>query len=101
MTYRFVPADPQQSPSRNALRRVYESEGLKCYSWANGPGDTYPAHSHRYEKVLYCLSGSIVFHVDGESVELKPGDRLEVDPNTIHSAIVGPSGVECMEAARG
>jgi quercetin dioxygenase-like cupin family protein len=88
------------NPSRNAVRRRLESEGLRPYSWSNGPGDHYAAHSHLYRKILYCVEGSIVFHVDGESVTLAPGDRLEIEPNTMHAADVGPQGVVCMEAAK-
>jgi quercetin dioxygenase-like cupin family protein len=76
--------------------------GLAAQRWSNGPGDTYAAHSHGYHKVLYCLRGSIVFRMaDGAEVELRPGDRLEIAAGTPHSAVVGPSGVECVEAARG
>jgi quercetin dioxygenase-like cupin family protein len=31
-------------------------------------------------------------------VGIRPGDRLEVPPNTPHSAIVGAEGVVCLEA---
>ncbi|HEX2259635.1 MAG TPA: cupin domain-containing protein, partial [Actinomycetota bacterium] len=75
-------------------------ENLSPSTWSNGPGDKYSAHSHGYRKVLYCLRGSIVFNVEGESVNLQPGDRLEIPPGTSHSADVGPEGVSCMEAAR-
>jgi quercetin dioxygenase-like cupin family protein len=88
-------------PSRNSIRRQFEQEGLISYSWMNRPGDHYDAHSHVYKKVLYCIEGGIVFHVDGESVSLTAGDRLEIDPETTHSADVGPEGVTCMEAAKG
>ena len=50
--------------------------------------------------MLYCLEGSIVFHVEGQSVTLMPGDRLEIGAETLHAADVGPQGVVCMEAAR-
>jgi quercetin dioxygenase-like cupin family protein len=53
----------------------------------------------RYTKVLYCVSGSIVFHTREGDFELAPGDRLEVDPGTDHAATVGPGGVVCLEAA--
>ena len=59
------------------------------YSWSNGPGDRYGWHTHGYTKVLYCVSGSIVFHTREGDVELTPGDRLEVDPGTEHAASVG------------
>ena len=68
--------------------------------WGNGPGDTYGRHAHGYHKVLFCLSGSIVFHIDDDDVELRVGDRLDLEPGTEHAATVGPDGVECVEASR-
>jgi hypothetical protein len=41
-----------------------------------------------------------VFHTEEGDFELKPGDRLDVEPGTGHSATVGPDGARCMEAAR-
>jgi quercetin dioxygenase-like cupin family protein len=77
-----------------------QGEGLSPRSWGNAPGDTYGWHSHPYHKVLYCLRGSIVFHTRSGDVDLGPGDRLEIDPETEHAATVGPKGVECIEASR-
>lgn len=68
--------------------------------WSNAPGDTYGRHSHGYSKVLFCLSGSIVFHLDDGDVELAAGDRLDIEPGTEHAATVGHHGVECVEASR-
>ena len=42
----------------------------------------------------------LVVHPAPPDVERAP-HRLDVEPQTTHSAIVGPTGVECMEAARG
>jgi hypothetical protein len=68
--------------------------------WSNEPGDRYGEHDHGYRKVLFCLAGSIVFHVGDEDVELHAGDRLDLEPGTIHAATVGPGGCECIEASR-
>jgi mannose-6-phosphate isomerase-like protein (cupin superfamily) len=68
--------------------------------WGNGPGDRYGRHEHGFHKVLFCLAGSIVFHTDDGDVELRPGDRLDLDPGTAHAATVGPEGCECVEASR-
>jgi quercetin dioxygenase-like cupin family protein len=67
--------------------------------WSNGPGDTYAAHSHGYDKVLVATRGSITFHlIDlGRDVTLKPGERLELPAGTVHAATVGPDGVGCLE----
>jgi quercetin dioxygenase-like cupin family protein len=81
---------------------VFAREGLRPSHWSNGPGDTYGPHSHTYHKVLYCLRGSIVFRLTatGEEIELSAGDRLDIEPGTEHSAVVGPHGVACVESAR-
>lgn len=83
------------------IRRRFSSEGLSAHGWANGPGDRYGWHHHPHHKVLYCVSGSIVFHGRDGDVELGPGDRLEIDPETEHAATVGGAGVECLEAGWG
>jgi len=72
--------------------------GHSVSEWSNGPGDTYAAHSHPYQKILCCLEGSIVFHFDGRDLHLTPGDRTVVEPGVEHAATVGPSGVRCAEA---
>lgn len=77
-------------------------EATGCYSWSNGPGDRYAAHSHAYEKVLYCVDGSITFVLEpgGERIELSAGDRMVLPVGTVHAAVVGPSGCTCIEGSR-
>lgn len=87
-------------PSEAALRGLMQHEGLAPYAWSNGPFDRYAAHSHEYNKVIYAVSGSIVFGLpnEGTEVELKPGDRLDLPSGTVHDAVVGAEGVTCLEA---
>lgn len=68
--------------------------------WSNVPGDTYGWHEHSFHKVLLCLSGGITFHTEDGDVAVGPGDRLDVEPGTLHAATVGPEGVTCVEAAQ-
>jgi mannose-6-phosphate isomerase class I len=68
--------------------------------WGNAPGDLYGRHDHGYHKVLFCLEGSITFHTGDGDVELRSGDRLDLEPGTPHAATVGPEGCECVEASR-
>jgi quercetin dioxygenase-like cupin family protein len=95
------PSD-QPAPDERQLRALLSAEHIAPYAWGNPPGDRYEAHRHPYHKVLYCLSGSIVFDMPeaGESVELRPGDRLDLPPQVLHAAAVGPDGVVCLEAHR-
>jgi quercetin dioxygenase-like cupin family protein len=89
-------------PNPRELMAKLRSEASDCYSWSNGPGDRYAAHSHGYEKVLYCVEGSITFVLGrgGEEVELKAGDRLVLPAGTVHSAVVGGSGCTCVAGRR-
>jgi quercetin dioxygenase-like cupin family protein len=90
-----------------AVVDAFAREGLAAHRWSNGAGDVYASHAHAYHKVLFCLRGSIVFRMTpagvgatGEEIALAPGDRLDIEPGTEHGAVVGPRGVECVEAAR-
>lgn len=91
-----------EPPTEATLRRLMEHEGLRPYTWSNGPGDVYAAHTHAYHKVIYVVSGSISFGLPGEgrNVNLKAGDRLDLPPGVIHEALVGSEGVVCLEGHR-
>ncbi len=88
------------APSRRDIEAALCAEGLTTQSWGNGPDVAYARHAHAYDKVLCCVSGSIVFHAPGGDVALGPGDRMELPAGVEHSATVGPDGVECVEAYR-
>jgi quercetin dioxygenase-like cupin family protein len=80
---------------------AFAAEGFSdARAWGNDPGDTYGWHEHAYHKVLFCLQGSIVFHMLEEDTELTAGDRLDLEPGTEHAATVGPDGCRCVEASR-
>jgi mannose-6-phosphate isomerase-like protein (cupin superfamily) len=86
---------------RDQAVAAFEAEGCSPpRAWGNGPGDTYGAHDHGYHKVLFCLEGSITFHLADGDVTLGRGDRLDLEPGTEHSATVGPRGCSCIEASR-
>ena len=94
-------------PQEQELRKRMQHEGLAPYAWSNGPGDTYAVHSHQYEKVLYCVQGSIRFVLpdhpetgNNGAIDLAPGDCIVLPAGTRHSANVGSRGVTCLEAAR-
>jgi hypothetical protein len=94
-----------KTPSAVAGRRdaldAFANEG--CSSprpWSNAPGDAYGRHEHGYHKVLFCLEGSITFHLGEGDVPLEAGDRLDLEPGTEHGATVGPNGCACIKASR-
>jgi len=87
---------PRRRGDVNASR--HDVGGAGWTEWSNGPHDTYGEHAHSYRKLLVCVSGSIEFRLaDGETIRLGPGDRMELDAGTRHSAVVGPHGCTCVE----
>lgn len=89
-------------PSERDLRERMQQDGLAPYAWSNGPYDSYAVHSHSYEKVLYCVRGSIRFVLpdSGRDIDLAPGDCMILPAGTRHSALVGGQGITCLEATR-
>lgn len=97
-------APAERAPAERALaeRALIErlaADGLDAAPWSNGPGDRYAAHRHGYDKVLVVARGSIHFGVPGrDPISLSEGDRLDLPAGIEHDAVVGPSGVTCLEA---
>jgi uncharacterized cupin superfamily protein len=95
-----VDRDVARGLDESAVQAAMRADGLHPHSWGNGPGDRYGWHEHDYEKVLYCVTGSIVFHTDDGDVALDAGDRMVLPSGTRHAATVGPRGCRCVEAPR-
>ena len=68
--------------------------------WGNGPGETYGRHDHGYHKVLFCLGGSIVFHLDDGDVALHPGSGSTWHPGRRTPPPSAPRAAQCVEASR-
>lgn len=86
-------------PTVAGLTRRMHAEGLDPYQWSNNPSAVYDVHAHPYHKVIYVVSGSIVFELPDrkEQAVLEAGDRLELPAGTRHGAVVGNQGVVCLE----
>jgi quercetin dioxygenase-like cupin family protein len=93
---------PQAAPDEEVARGLFAAENCPHpRRWSGAPGEEYPLHGHGYHKVLFVLSGSITFEdEERRTYHMTPGDRLDVDAGTEHSATAGPEGVECMESYR-
>ncbi|MDJ0961098.1 MAG: cupin [Acidimicrobiia bacterium] len=80
-------------------RATWQEAGHTVTEWSNGPHVRYGTHEHPYRKLLVCVAGSIVFHLESGDHALVVGDELDLAPGTAHAATVGPDGVTCLEAA--
>lgn len=71
----------------------FKKEGfISVYEWSDPAGTVYPEHAHKGSVSLVVINGSIVFDFEGEKKEITAGQRLDVEPRSLHSAIVGPNG---------
>ncbi len=61
------------------------------------PGATTPPHTHDHEEVLVVHAGSGSASMDGEQVEVSPGDVPIVPPNKLHQ-LLGPAEGEPLDA---
>ena len=50
------------------------------------PGAFFPRHKHPGEEIIYVISGTIEYEVDGKPVVVKAGDVLFVGDGVIHAA---------------
>jgi quercetin dioxygenase-like cupin family protein len=84
----------------NDVGERLRTEGLDPSGWGNGPNERYAAHQHAYDKVIAVERGSIHFGLPGsrETIALVAGDRLDLPAGTVHDAMIGSDGVECLEA---
>jgi quercetin dioxygenase-like cupin family protein len=61
------------------------------------PGASTPPHTHDHEEVLVVLSGSGSASMEGERVELAPGDVVIVPARKLHQ-LFGPAAGEPLDA---
>jgi quercetin dioxygenase-like cupin family protein len=78
------------TPSRGAAE-------VAVWRGVTEPGATTPPHTHDHEEVLVVLAGSGSANMDGEQVEVSPGDVLIVPPNKLHQ-LLGPAEGEPLDA---
>lgn len=99
---RFTSWARPAAPAESELQALLRAEGLDFHAWSNNPYDVYAPHLHDYNKVLYCVRGSITFELVklGAWYKLSPGDRLDLPAGVLHAAAVGKDGVACLEAWR-
>jgi hypothetical protein len=85
---------------RVSLEARMRSQGLEPAAWSNLAGERYEEHAHAYDKVVVVAEGSITVGLPGHGVSfiLLPGERLDLPAGLAHDAVVGPSGVTCLEA---
>ncbi len=87
--------------TENELAAQLKREGFShTYVWEDGPGATYPDHKHPQQTANIVLTGEVTITVAGKSHTYRPGARCDIAANTVHSAVMGPSGCRYLVGER-
>ena len=77
--------DPARGPLQlSTLRKTLQAEGMVTAWWSDVPGARTQAHVHAFPETRWVLSGYLRVTVGGQVLELGPGDRLDMPPETRH-----------------
>ncbi len=57
-------------------------------------------HAHAFDTHLVILDGEIKIKMDGNNVELKAGDEIDIPRGKIHYSLTGENGCELILAER-
>jgi len=68
------------------IKDILSREGYSVYTWSDPPGTYYPTHTHPDREVRWVVEGEVTIGVEGKELTLRPGDRVELDPETPHWA---------------
>lgn len=100
MELKITPWIKEEAATADELLEQMDDYDSKVYRWSSPPDYVFAGHTHGFHKLLYVVEGSIKFDFPTrhKSVTLNPGDRLELPAGVRHSAVVGASGVDCLEA---
>ena len=78
--------------TKEEVMLMMEIDGFKAKEFLNPPDFTYESHSHPQAKLIAVLGGSIYVKVEGKNFHCTEGDKILIEPNKEHSAVVGENG---------
>ena len=93
---RWSPADGPLTEKR--LMRLMEFEGYDVLVYTYRPGTVFSEHEHAQAKCDAVLEGVLRVTADGQTFDLRQGDRLYVPARTRHTAeVVGEKTVVSLD----
>lgn len=87
--------------SESALRRKLEERGYRVSRYVYPAGTVFDTHVHDDDKIDAVVSGRFAVSMQGETVELGPGDAVHVPRGMAHSAeVLGEDSVVSFDAIK-
>ena len=75
-------------PSKEQIEALFEKDGLEYFEENFEAGINIPKHRHPFDEVRMIIKGKLLYDVSGNKVLLRPGDKIIVPSNTLHSKSV-------------
>lgn len=75
-------------PSKEQITALFEQDGLEYFEETFEAGTEIPKHRHPFDEIRMIISGKILYNVSGNKVLLKPGDKITIPSNTLHSKFI-------------
>ena len=76
------------TPSKKQIEALFEKDGLEYFEENFEAGTEVLKHRHPFDEVRMIIKGRILYNVSGNKVLLRPGDKIIVPSNTLHSKSV-------------
>ncbi|MGZ3726889.1 MAG: cupin domain-containing protein [Pseudobdellovibrio sp.] len=73
------------SPQKEFLIQLIQAEGLDYNEYEIKPGLKLTNNRTQLREVIQILAGELIFNLSGTQFALRPGDKLELPPNTLYS----------------
>jgi quercetin dioxygenase-like cupin family protein len=90
-----------KKPTLEELKKNLDEKGIESELYSDRPGTKYGRHKHPFDDFVLIVQGKMKIVTDTGEWTLKPGDRLDIPANTIHSAeIIGKEEVKYLSAAK-
>ena len=75
----------EMSPKRDFLIQLIQAQGLDYNEYEIKPGLKLSNNRTQLRETIQILSGELIFNLSGTQFALRPGDKLELPPNTLYS----------------
>lgn len=75
----------EMSPKKEILIQLIQAEGLDFIEIEIKSGLKLTNHRTQMREFIQIVEGELIFNLSGTQFALRPGDKLELPPNTLYS----------------
>lgn len=75
-------------PSKKQIIALFEQDSLEYFEENFEANTSISNHRHPFDEIRMIVLGQILYNVSGNKVLLKPGDKIIIPSNTIHSKFI-------------